>query len=35
MAQLYVIDAWLGFVPNLLIAEVIIRMGGALAGRKI
>lgn len=25
MAQLYVIDAWLGFVPNLLVAEWIIR----------
>ena len=25
LAELYVIDAWLGFVPNLLIAELIIR----------
>jgi hypothetical protein len=24
-AELYVIDAWLGFVPNLAIAEIIIR----------
>jgi hypothetical protein len=25
LAELYVIDAWLGFVPNLLVAEIIIR----------
>jgi len=25
LAELYIIDAWLGFVPNLLIAEIIIR----------
>lgn len=25
LAELYVIDAWLGFVPNLIIAEMIIR----------
>jgi len=25
LAELYVIDAWLGFVPNLVIAEIIIR----------
>jgi len=25
LAELYVIDAWLGFVPNLIIAEIIIR----------
>jgi hypothetical protein len=25
LAGLYVIDAWLGFVPNLVIAEIIIR----------
>ncbi len=28
LAELYVIDAWLGFVPNLLIAEMIIRTSG-------
>ena len=26
-AQLYIIDAWMGFVPNLLVAEMIIRSG--------
>lgn len=25
MAELYVLDAWLGFIPNLMIAEIIIR----------
>jgi len=25
LVELYVIDAWLGFVPNLLVAEIIIR----------
>lgn len=28
LAELYVIDAWLGFLPNLLIAELIIRWNG-------
>ena len=34
MAQLYIIDAWLGFVPNLLVAEAIIRMRKKTAGSK-
>jgi uncharacterized membrane protein len=27
LAELYVIDAWLGFVPNLVVAEIIIQKG--------
>jgi hypothetical protein len=30
LAELYVIDAWLGFVPNLLLAEIIIRKNNVL-----
>jgi uncharacterized membrane protein len=30
LAELYVIDAWLGFVPNLLVAEIIIRKNNVL-----
>ncbi len=30
LAQLYVIDAWLAFVPNLVIAEIIIRKNKAV-----
>jgi len=33
-AHLYVIDAWMGFVPNLLLAEVFIQMRGRMAGPK-
>lgn len=31
-AQLYIIDAWLGFVPNLLLAEWLIRGSGRRQG---
>lgn len=34
MAPLYIIDAWLGFVPNLLMAEAIIRIQGNVTTRK-
>ena len=33
LAELYVIDAWLGFVPNLAIAEIIIRKNNLLKDR--